>query len=130
MIAPLLFAAALGVGAPPPADDFPARVLQAKLLEAGATGAGYQKKLWAQMTEPTAGALRRCLAERAPADKSPFTLVADLAADGKPARIDVQPATPVAHCFATWFATVILPAPPTVADAKTYSIEIDISITP
>ena len=81
MILSLTFVATLGATPAAPTADFPARVLHAKLVEAGVTGPGYQKKLWAQMTEPTASALKRCIADHAPADKSPFTLVADI--DGK-----------------------------------------------
>ncbi|MEO7072831.1 MAG: peptidase C13 [Rhodanobacter sp.] len=130
MIVSLVLAAALGTTPAAPPPDFPARVLRAKLVEAGLDGPAYQKKLWAQMTDPTAAALRRCIADHAPADKSPFTLVADISGNGKPASIQVQPATPVATCLATWFATLILPPPPNLADAATYPIEIDVSITP
>jgi hypothetical protein len=130
MILSLAFVAALGAAPATPPAEFPARVLRAKLVEAGINGPGYQKKLWAQMTEPTASALKRCIAEHAPADKSPFTLVADIGGNGKPTSIDVQPRTPVATCMAIWFAAVILPPPPELADGAVYPIEIDFSITP
>ena len=130
MILSLVLVAALGATPTAPPADFPARVLHARLVEAGVTGPGYQKRLWAQMTEPTASALKRCIAEHQPADKSPFTLVADIGANGKPTSIDVQPRTPVATCMAIWFATVILPPPPAPTDGADYPIEIDFSITP
>jgi hypothetical protein len=60
----------------------------------------------------------------------PFTLVADVRSDGTPVAIEVQPATPVASCFATWFGTNTLPPPPTLPDTPTYPLEIDVSITP
>ena len=130
MILSLALTAALGATSPAPPPAFPARVLRAKLVEAGIHGPGYQKTLWAQMTEPTAAALKRCIAEQTPADKSPFTLVADIGGNGKPTSIDVQPRTPVAACMAIWFASVILPPPPNLADGAIYPIEIDFSITP
>ncbi len=130
MMLSLAFAIALGATPVAPPDAFPARVLRARLVEAGVTGPGYQKKLWVQMTDPTATALKRCIADHAPADKSPFTLVADIGANGKSTSIDVQPRTPVAACMAIWFATVILPPPPSLANGAVYPIEIDFSITP
>ena len=123
MILPLAFA--LWLGAPPaaatapttaaiaaPASSFAARVLRSKLIEAGSTGPAYQQTLWAQLNDPTTDALKACIRSNAPADKSPFTLVADVRRDGTPSAIEVQPATPVASCFATWFGTNTLPPPP------------------
>ena len=141
MILPLAFA--LWLGAPPaaaaapttaaiaaPASSFAARVLRSKLIEAGSTGPAYQQTLWAQLNDPTTDALKACIRSNAPADKSPFTLVADVRRDGTPSAIEVQPATPVASCFATWFGTNTLPPPPTLPDTATYPLEIDVSITP
>jgi hypothetical protein len=86
--------------------------------------------LWAQLNDPTTDALKACIRSNAPADKSPFTLVADVRRDGTPSAIEVQPATPVASCFATWFGTNTLPPPPALPDTSTYPLEIDVSITP
>jgi len=142
VIIPLAFA--LWLGAPPaastapttappsaaPASSFAARVLRSKLIEAGSTGPAYQQTLWAQLNGPTTDALKACIRSHAPADKSPFTLVADVRSDGTPVAIEVQPATPVASCFATWFGTNTLPPPPALPDTSTYPLEIDVSITP
>jgi hypothetical protein len=105
---------------------FPARVTQAKLIEAGTAGTAYQKVLWGQIGNPTTDAYRSCLASNAPADTTPFTLVADAGADGKPSHVEVMPATPVAKCMAGQFTTWTLPKPP--ADPSPYPIEIDYSI--
>ncbi|HEY0197470.1 MAG TPA: peptidase C13 [Rhodanobacter sp.] len=110
-------------------DTFAARVTRGKLVEAGVTGPAYQKALWAQITDPTTTALKGCLASNAPADKSPFTLVADVQPDGHPTRVAAEPATPVANCLAGWLASLILPAPPKLTDGNVYPIEIDVSIT-
>ena len=93
-----LLALALLWGTPqsPPDESFSARVLRGKLVEAGAGGAAYQKQLWDRITDPVTELLKACIASNAPADKSPFTVVADLSPDGKPGRVDAQPATPVA----------------------------------
>lgn len=140
---PLVFA--LLLGAPPAvsaapatpatsaaaaATTFAARVMRGKLVEAGSTGPAYQKALWTQLDGPTTAALKACIRDHAPADKSPFTLVADVRPDGTPGAIEVQPATPVATCFATWFGTTTLPPPPALPDTPTYPLEIDVSITP
>lgn len=127
---PLPLAAALLLAATglPPGQDFSTRVTQGRLAEAAATGPAYQKQLWDRITDPTAAALKGCIASHAPADKSPFTLVADLQADGRPTRIEVLPPTPVATCMAGRFAGWTLPPPP--AAPAPYPIEIDFSIVP
>ena len=61
--------------------------------------------------------LKGCIASKHPADKSPFTLVADIGPDGRPARIEVQPQTPLATCLAGQFAAWTLPPPPAHASA-------------
>jgi hypothetical protein len=111
-------------------ETFAARVTRGKLVEAGLTGPVYQKKLWAAITNPTTLALKNCLASNAPADKSPFTLVADVRPDGRPIQVAVEPTTPVANCVAGWLASMTLPPPPKLTQSTTYPIEIDFSITP
>lgn len=113
-----------------PADTFAARVLRGRLIEAGSTGPAYQKILWAQLDGPMADALKACILSHAPADKSPFTVVADVLDTGSPSAVEAQPATPVATCLAAWFARTTLPPPPKLPDTPTYPLEIDISITP
>ena len=128
----LILSLALLLGAPSaqPADTFAARVTQGKLVEAGPTGAGYQKTLWHQLDGPVTAALKTCIASHAPADKSPFTVVANIRPDGAPRRVEAQPATPLADCFARWLSTQTLPPPPKLSDTIDYPIEIDVSIVP
>jgi hypothetical protein len=127
-----LLALALLLGTPQETsgDNFAARMLQGRLVEAGSTGPAYQKQLWNRIDDPFAAALKACIVSNTPADKSPFTVVADVSPDGKPHRIDVQPATPVANCLAASLGKMTLPAPPKLPDSVTYPIEIDISIVP
>jgi len=129
MLASLALAAALSA-APAAADDFAARVLRGRLAEAGPGGPEYQKQFWAVINDPLTALLQDCITRNAPADKSPFTLVADLATDGHPGRIESQPATPVAVCVAEGFAKFTPPPPPASGDGNAYPIEIDISIAP
>ena len=130
MLAAFALAAALSASPAASADDFAARVLRGRLTEAGPGGPAYQKQFWAVINDPLTALLQDCIARNAPADKSPFTLVADLAADGHPGRIEAQPATPVARCTAEGFAQFTPPPPPAGQDDGTYPIEIDISIAP
>jgi hypothetical protein len=114
-------------------DTFAARATQGKLVETSPGGPAYQKALWGMLTDPMTVALKACLAHNAPADTSPFTLVADVRSDGKPGRVAAEPATPVAKCLTGWFASMTLPAPPTappMSQGTSYPIEIDVSITP
>lgn len=124
----LLVLALLFAPAAAPGDDFHQRMLQGRLAEAGRSGPGYQKQLWSTIGTPMTDTLKGCIASNAPADKSPFTLVADVQPDGRTARIEVQPQTALATCLAGQFATWKLPPPP--AAPRPYPIEIDISITP
>ena len=129
----LILSLALLLGTPSstgPADTFAARVLRGKLVEAGPTGPGYQKVLWHQLDGPVTTALKTCIARHAPADKSPFTVVAEIPPDGATRRVEAQPATPLAGCYARWLATQTLPPPPRLGDAAGYPIEIDVSIVP
>ena len=125
-----ILALALLLGTPPatPGDgDFESRVHAAKMAEAATTGPAYQKTMWGKIEGSTAAAYKGCLAI-SKNDKSPFTLVLDADAHGKPQRIAVQPATPVANCMAAHFAGLTLPAPP--ATPAPYPLEIDFSVAP
>lgn len=108
--------------------DFHARVTQAKLAEGAATGPAYQKQMWERIGNATTDAFKSCLAATQPPDKSPFSLVADVAVDGRLSRIAVQPETPVAQCMASHFASWTLPPPPT--KPAPYPVEVDFSIKP
>ncbi|WP_199098568.1 peptidase C13 [Dyella sp. ASV21] len=106
--------------------DFQERVSQAKLAEGAAVGPAYQKQMWDRIGNPTTDAYKSCIASNAPADKSPFTLVADVLPDGRLARLQVQPQTAVAKCMAGQVSSWVLPAPP--ARPAPYPIEIDFSV--
>ena len=123
-------ALALLAGAQPAtaADTFTARVQRAKMVEAGATGPAYQKQFWAKIGNPMTDALKACLASNAPADKSPFTLIADISPDGNPLNVEVRAPTPVATCLAGQFTAWTFPAPPKLSDSVNYPIEIDVSM--
>jgi hypothetical protein len=122
---PILLALALQLS-PSTGVDFHTRVTQAKLAEGASTGPGYQKQMWDRIGNATTDAYKSCLASNTPTDKSPFTLAADVLADGRLTHIAVQPETPVAKCMVGQFANWILPAPP--EQPKPYPIEIDFSI--
>ena len=124
-----LIASALLGGAPPAVTDvFTARVQHAKMAESGATGPAYQKQFWAKVGNPMTDALKACLASNAPADKSAFTLVADISPDGHPLNVQVRAPTPVARCLAGQFSAWTFPAPPKLPDSGNYPIEIDVSM--
>ena len=122
---PILLAVVLQLSAPTGAD-FHARVTQAKLAEGAATGPAYQKQMWDRIGNLTTDAYKACLAGTQPPDKSPFTLVANVAADGRLTDIAVQPELPVAKCMASHFTGLTLPAPP--AKPAPYPVEIDFSV--
>jgi len=106
--------------------DFHVRVTQAKLAEGAVTGPAYQKQMWERIGNATTDAYKACLASTQPADKSPFTLVAEVAADGRLSRIAVQPQTAVAQCMASHFTSWMLSA--LLVKLAPYPIEVDFSI--
>lgn len=122
-LAGLLGAAPLAAG-----DDFASRVQQAKLAEAAATGPAYQKALWDQIGKTTATAYKACIDSDKTTGKSPFTVVLDVDAQGRPQRLVAEPAIPVASCMAARFAKLTLPAPPPAP--APYPLEVDFSIKP
>lgn len=124
-IAAALLAGASSTAAP---DTFTARVQRAKMVEAGATGPAYQKEFWAKTGNPMTDALKSCLASNAPADKSPFTLVADISPDGHPLNVEVRAPTPIAKCLVGQFSAWTFPAPPKLPESANYPIEIDVSM--
>ena len=127
-----LIALALLMGAPqtPAVDDFSSRVTRAKLAEGAATGPAYQKLFWEKTGDPMTDTLKGCIKSNTPADKSPFTLVADISPDGHPLRVEVRVPTPVAKCVAGQFSAWTFPKPPVQADQMDYPIEIDVSVVP
>lgn len=126
---PILAVALLASTTPASGDDaFTARVERAKMVEAGPTGPAYQKKFWAKTGNPMTDALKACLASNAPADKSSFTLVADISPDGHALNVEVRAPTPVAKCLAGQFSAWTFPVPPKLAGSVHYPIEIDVSM--
>ncbi|KAF1009160.1 MAG: hypothetical protein GAK28_00793 [Luteibacter sp.] len=105
---------------------FDQRMHIAKALEAKPDGKAWQGAMWDHFGNPATDALRDCIASNAPADKRPFTLVANVGSDGRSTDVVVSPATPVASCFAGQFATWTLPTPP--KSPAPYPIEVDVSM--
>ncbi|MBE1159434.1 peptidase C13 [Dyella acidiphila] len=125
-----VIALALLAGAQPAAagDTFAERVQRAKQLETTDGGPAYQKQFWNKTRQPMIDTLRGCITSNAPADKSPFTLVADITPDGHPLKVEVRSPTPVARCLAGQFSLWIFPAPPKTSGSIDYPIEIDVSM--
>lgn len=122
---PILLALALAAQQAPADDaDFHTRAALARQAEHAATGPAYQKAMWEKIGNPTTDAYRSCLQSNQ-MDATPFSLVADVAADGHLEHLAVLPATAVARCMAGQYASWQLPAPPAQAP---YPIVIDFSI--
>jgi hypothetical protein len=120
----MLLALALAVAG----SGFETRVQAAKALEQTADGKTWQSALWDRVGNPATDALKDCIASNAPADRSPFTLVANVGKDGRSSNVDVRPATPVARCFTGQFAAWTLPVPPKAP--APYPVEIDVTMDP
>jgi hypothetical protein len=107
-------------------NDFASRVAAAKALEKTTEGHAWQEALWTKIGNPATDALKDCVASNAPADKTPFTIVATIDAQGRSSNVQVQPETPVAKCFTGQFAVWTLPVPP--KKPAPYPFEIDVSM--
>ncbi len=123
----ILLALALQLS-PVASADFQARVAHAKREEGADAGPAYQKQMWGRIGNSTTDAYRSCLASNTPTDKTPFSMVADVLADGRLSHIAVSPETDVARCMAGQFSSWTLPTPP--AKPAPYPVEIDFSIKP
>lgn len=123
----ILLAVALQLS-PAASADFQARIAQAKREEGAATGPAYQKQMWERIGNPTTDAYKSCLASNTPTDKTPFSMVADVLAEGRLSHIAVSPETAVAKCMIGQFSSWTLPVPP--AKPVPYPVEIDFSIKP
>ncbi|HEY9130791.1 MAG TPA: peptidase C13 [Dyella sp.] len=121
-----IMAFALLTAAQTSADDFADRVTRARLAETAADGPAYQKAFWDKTGNPMTDAGKACLKSSPQADRSPFTLVAAISADGHPKRVEVRPPTPVAQCMANQFRTWTFPVPP--RHSGDYPIEIDVTL--
>jgi hypothetical protein len=128
MLTVVAFALLAGAAPATPTDTFMARVTRGKMIEANSTGPAYQKQFWAKARGPMTDTLRGCIASNMPADKSPFTLVADISPDGHALNVEVRAPTPVATCLAGQFSAWTFPAPPKLPDSVNYPIEIDVSM--
>lgn len=107
-------------------SGFDARVQAAKVLEKNPEGKAWQASLWDKVGNPATDALKDCIASNAPADKTPFTIVATIDAKGRSSNVVVQPETPVSQCFTGQFSVWTLPLPPKTP--APYPFEIDVSM--
>ena len=121
---PILLALALAAQQAPADDaDFQTRASIARQAEHAATGPDYQKAMWGKIGNPTTDAYGACLKSNQ-MDQTPFSMVADVAGDGRLTHLVVRPETGVAKCMAGQFANWQLPTPP----AAPYPIVIDFSV--
>ena len=119
--------AVLLAGTPAFAGDGIARRIEAG-RQAIATPAG---RAWdAALTPHIQAAMQACAPRDAPgAHLGSFVLVGDVDASGRISDVAVEPASPVARCFARRFAAGALPAPPS-APGGAYPALVEMTVTP
>ena len=120
----MLMLASVGAAA---SDDFDERVATAKALEDTPQGQAYDRVLYGAIGEHIQKMMLLCFPSDKKADTKRFTLVADILANGKAARVRVQPETKMSGCFREGFAAA--PFPDLPGYAKDGSLPIFINMT-
>jgi hypothetical protein len=109
-------------------DPFDFRVALGKAAEGRAEFKAYGSAIDRQVGDHLAQTMRSCFAiTRQPATDA-FVLVADITVEGKAKAIEVRPATNIALCFATGFASAPFPPPPRYPDREAYPVTIEMHI--
>jgi hypothetical protein len=93
-------------------ETFDERVRVAKLAEVDSAFAAYQSALLEPVGADMTRAMTECVQSTTGASTEDFTLVAELADDGRPVEIAVRPETNVATCWAARFAALRFAPPP------------------
>jgi hypothetical protein len=123
------------VGEPVPAvernmsDPFDARVALGKTAEERAEFKAYVSAFNRRVGDHFAQTMRSCFATTQKPETDAFVLVADITVEGKAKAIEVRPATNIALCFATGFASAPFPRPPLYPDREAYPVTIEMSIS-
>jgi hypothetical protein len=106
--------------------SFNERIELAKLAERSPEARDYASKyIFPAMATQMSKAMQACLAIRS-ANKEPFVLVADLQNSGALAKIDFEPKTNTAACFATQFKNLHLPSAHFIVDAQPIYFEMSL----
>lgn len=109
-------------------DDFDQRVATAKALEDTPQGQAYDRVLYGAIGDYIQKTMFRCFPSDKKADTERFTLVADILANGKAARVQVQPETEMSGCFRASFAGAPFPELPGYAKGGPLPIFINMKI--
>ena len=110
------------------ADNFAARVAEAKQAASSSDGARFD----AALAPHIKAALEACIPPGStdPSNLGAFSLVAYVSRDGVPNDVQVDPRTKVSTCFAERFSRSHLPVPPTHKSANGYPVLVEIRVNP
>lgn len=115
----------------PAPEGFDARVERATKLEGTADGMAYLVKFHAGSKQAFQDVMTRCFNDGTPAATiEPFTLVADIRADGSIAAAEVHPANARSSCYAKGLAAIKGSPPPEAFAAEGFPMVIHISVRP
>jgi hypothetical protein len=104
------------------AETFEERVVAANAVESSPTYASYRAEMFKPIGSDLASAVKECLDSTPGSVTTPFTLVADLSADGVPLRVEVKPKIATSACIAGKLRKLRFPAPPQIPARKGYPI--------
>jgi hypothetical protein len=113
---------------PASADDFAARVADAKRASSSSEGAKYDASLGPHI----GAAIRACIppGSNDPANLGSFSLVGRVTATGALKDIEVEPRTKVSLCFADRFGRSQLQSPPGNVGSAGYPVLVEMRINP
>src|SRR5580700_8607546 len=103
-------------------DPFDVRVALGKSAEERVEFKAYVSAFDREIGEHLAQTMRSCFATTQRPETDAFVLVADITVEGKVKAIEVRPATNIALCFATGFASAPFPPPPRYPDREAYPV--------
>ena len=126
---PAIIAAAESSTAAALSETFESRVDLGKASEQKPEFVGYHNRIDRELGEQYAATIRSCLTGTKNPQIDTFTLVADIAADGKVNAVAVRPATNIASCFADGLKGIAFPAPPPYPARSGFPITIRMTIT-
>ena len=111
------------------AGDFAARIAEGKAAAATVEGGQYERTLWPHF----GSAMRECVPPGSDTKGNivEFVLVGHVAKDGTVSRLEVEPPSRVADCFAAELARRGLPVPPELrAPVLAHPILVEMRVTP
>lgn len=108
---------------------FDSRVQAAREAEKDPAAKPFFEAFKQQTLPHIAEVIGSCTSSEPPKDLRPIRLVADIAADGKPANVEINPSSYIGRCVSVKFTDLVFPAPPETATGKPFPFTIQLNFS-